>query len=255
MGIKEDIEKGFCRTQYIMVKSAVQALAKDVQTDRQTVARWLIKQAVFRLLSGWKKDAYGRMELSCDPGPAKRNISQVENSKGAERALHLIEETNSKYIPIYWKIEELVEVLKVCGHKTDSRIFVDEAEREQARKIAQNKKPGVAPPAMPQKEVQALHTRIAELEKELADVKKKGQGQPAMKEFDGQSSFRHVTDALKLVAAVQDRYLGETWDPNDNDTYPKKKDVVEWLKEQSPGMSNVAAEAIDRVAMPFSRSK
>jgi hypothetical protein len=68
-------------------------------------------------------------------------------------------------------------------------------------------------------------------------------------------SFRHETELLKLVAAVQDRYLGDNYDPGDTDTRPRKEDVVEWLMVQCPGLSRVSAEAIDRVAMPFSRGK
>lgn len=68
-------------------------------------------------------------------------------------------------------------------------------------------------------------------------------------------SFRYETRALQLVAEVQERYLGPTYDPQDQDTRPAKAHVIEWLRNERGVASEAEASAIDRIAMPFSRAR
>lgn len=123
-------------------------------------------------------------------------------------------------------------------------------------------------------EVECLQERVAQLESELDDAYNAAKANeadferhlaycatssdiqsPELAPSSGGLSFHYETDLLKLVAAVQDRYLGEHYNPDDLDTRPRKDAVIDWLIEQNPGMSNARAEAIDRVAMPFNRGK
>lgn len=68
-------------------------------------------------------------------------------------------------------------------------------------------------------------------------------------------TFRFETRGLQLVAEVQERYLGNTFDPRDIDTRPAKAQVLEWLRNEKGVASEAEAAAIDRIAMPFSRAK
>lgn len=68
-------------------------------------------------------------------------------------------------------------------------------------------------------------------------------------------SFRHETALLRLVAEVQERYLGDNFDPRDSNTKPPQLHVIEWLRRSHSTLSEVDAKAVDRVAMPFKRGK
>ncbi|MOA43905.1 hypothetical protein D3C78_1661100 [compost metagenome] len=66
--------------------------------------------------------------------------------------------------------------------------------------------------------------------------------------------FRYLTPSLQLVAELQEYAWGNNWDPNDKDTYPRNKDMFEWLRQDPRCTSYKRAEAISIVARPEEKS-
>lgn len=87
-------------------------------------------------------------------------------------------------------------------------------------------------------QVAALTERLQETEAEIAELK------------TGIPQFRHMTPALRLVAEVQERYWGDTWEPN---TLPKQFTILHEL-ENTHGLSNAKAKNIEYVASPIDRA-
>ncbi|WP_175725463.1 hypothetical protein [Burkholderia ambifaria] len=61
-------------------------------------------------------------------------------------------------------------------------------------------------------------------------------------------------ELLKLAHEVQGRF----WDPNrfdaaDPDTQPKQAEIIDWIKQKKPGISDVEAKAVEKVACPIKR--
>lgn len=86
-------------------------------------------------------------------------------------------------------------------------------------------------------QVAALTERLQEAEAEIAALKV------------GIPHFRHMTPALRLVAEVQERYWGDTWEPN---TIPKQFTILHEL-ENIHGLSNAKAKNVEYVASPIDR--
>lgn len=105
-------------------------------------------------------------------------------------------------------------------------------------------------------ELSRLRVHIAALEKELADIKASNdQSTASQASTSSRLSFRHETDLLRLVAAVQARFLGDNYDPKEKDSRPSKDSILDWLKTEHGITSAETAKAVDRVAMPFSRGR
>ncbi|MGL5040135.1 MAG: hypothetical protein ACRC6D_08460, partial [Aeromonas sp.] len=62
--------------------------------------------------------------------------------------------------------------------------------------------------------------------------------------------FRHMTEALKIAAEVQDRYWGDGW--MGDTTKPKQFTILSEIVNEH-GVSKLTAQAIERVACPFTR--
>ncbi|CAM4163454.1 hypothetical protein [Kerstersia similis] len=101
-----------------------------------------------------------------------------------------------------------------------------------------------------------LHQLQAEndrLKSELAKIKADLPVQP--QSLPGNLSFMYETAPLRLVSAVQQEFLCLGKDYKDSDMQPAKDDIVQWIMEQDSKLTKVTAEAIERVAMPFSRGR
>jgi hypothetical protein len=60
--------------------------------------------------------------------------------------------------------------------------------------------------------------------------------------------------SMSLALKVQERYWHPArFDPSQPDTAPKQREIVEWIKEQQPGISDVLARSIEKVACPIDR--
>lgn len=59
----------------------------------------------------------------------------------------------------------------------------------------------------------------------------------------------------QLVVAAQERFWNRArgFDPSDRDTFSSQDTIIEWIKEQQPGISNVKAKAVEMVACPIDR--
>ena len=84
----------------------------------------------------------------------------------------------------------------------------------------------------------SLVQRLQQAEKEIAALKANA---PA---------FRHMTPALVLVAEVQERYWGNTREP---DKIPKQATILHEL-ENTHGLSNARAKNVEYVASPIDRA-
>lgn len=82
-----------------------------------------------------------------------------------------------------------------------------------------------------------LTARLKEAEAEIATLKA------------GIPHFRHMTPALRLVAEVQERYWGDTREPN---KIPKQFTILHEL-ENIHGLSNAKAKNVEYVASPIDR--
>ncbi len=62
---------------------------------------------------------------------------------------------------------------------------------------------------------------------------------------------------MEAAIAVQRRYWGDNWKPDDKDTQPLQTDVLEWLKSTYPGIcdSEAKRKAVELVACPVDRKK
>jgi hypothetical protein len=60
--------------------------------------------------------------------------------------------------------------------------------------------------------------------------------------------------SMALALQVQERYWHpDRFIPADPDTVPKQKDIVDWIKEAKPGISDALARSIEKVACPIDR--
>ncbi len=253
MGIQDDVKNGLCNEQYVLVRSAVKALAKATNVTQPEVARWLRRKNVCGTVWGYVQDDYGRMASFGRMDPRTKRISRQANAEGAKNALGLIESASGRYVLIYWNIAELVEVLMECGQEVSESVFVEQAilDREHSAKAKRERSSNGGD----QQTIEMLRARIVELEKELTDARRHAESRPATADDQGQLSFRYETSLLRLVADTQERYLGDNYDPDDMDSRPRKDAVVAWLRELDSSLSETSAEAVDRVAMPFNRGR
>ncbi|AWB33898.1 hypothetical protein [Orrella marina] len=135
-------------------------------------------------------------------------------------------------------IRELIESMKLAKPAPPTMGGVSPID-ESASPIAEN--------AQPQKESDALKGQLNAQD---------GEGRLEARPLVGSGlAFRYETDLLQLVAKVQERYLGDNFDPSDPDTRPPQAHVIEWLRESDPTLSEADAKAVDRIAMPFKRGK
>lgn len=89
-------------------------------------------------------------------------------------------------------------------------------------------------------QVSQLTEQLQQAEEEIAVLKAKS------------PNFRHITPLLELVAEVQERYWGDTWDSTDADTNPKQSDIIDWVKSNPrSGSSSKRAEMVAVVAKPI----
>lgn len=63
------------------------------------------------------------------------------------------------------------------------------------------------------------------------------------------NSYKHSTSLLSILNLTINRYYGDNYDPNDKDTIPKQRDVVDWLMTIH-SLSKRQAEAIDIITRP-----
>lgn len=96
-------------------------------------------------------------------------------------------------------------------------------------------------------EVQTLKTRITELKQanqqltqKLADSQAEierlhseldnrplaGENKPDTNTL----TLKHITEPLKIIQVMQERYYGENFDPNDTDTYPTEEEITCWIR-------------------------
>ncbi len=60
---------------------------------------------------------------------------------------------------------------------------------------------------------------------------------------------------LTLALAVQKKFWHpDRFVPTDRDTTPSQRDIIEWIKQQQPTLSNADAAAIEKVACPIQRT-
>lgn len=97
----------------------------------------------------------------------------------------------------------------------------------------------------PSEHIASLVAQITELTDRLRQAEAEID---ALKE--GIPHFRHMTPALRLVAEVQERYWGDTWEPN---TIPKQYTILHEL-ENIHGLSNAKAKNVEYVASPIDRA-
>lgn len=93
-----------------------------------------------------------------------------------------------------------------------------------------------------------------EIELELHNRKSKREGSLSVLSKD-ELEFTHITPLLKIVAAVQQRYYGATFDEGDTDSYPAKNKIIDWVQAEFGIKSQMTAGAVERVATPFDRNK
>ncbi|MGJ8620068.1 MAG: hypothetical protein ACSHWN_07040 [Methylophilaceae bacterium] len=69
------------------------------------------------------------------------------------------------------------------------------------------------------------------------------------KNTESSGAEKYQTKLMQLMDKVLERYYGSLFDINDRDTWPKQKDVTEWLKEKH-NLSHREAISIDLVTRP-----
>jgi hypothetical protein len=258
MGIREDVDKGLCSEEYILVKSAVKVLANQTRVSPQEVARWLLKNDLCMKVYTHAKDKFGQMKIIGKVDSMTKKVSRVASAEKSREALHLLIESSSRhFLPVYWHIETLAEALSKFNEDVDSKLFKDQAAKDRARATTPDANSKTSTSTTPDM-LNVLRARVKELEEEVTRLKSAPPAQTNGFEYcapSGRLTFNYETKGLLLVAAVQERYLGTNYDPQDADTRPAKAHVIDWLKSEKGVGSDVAAAAIDRVAMPFERGK
>ncbi|HHX4053973.1 TPA: hypothetical protein ACU967_002446 [Burkholderia contaminans] len=108
----------------------------------------------------------------------------------------------------------------------------------------------------------AVHTAFFSGSGELLDAER-NMRRNALRTALGIDSVEHASrpveekyrgELLSLAHAVQERF----WDLNrfdaaDPDTQPKQAEIIDWIKQKKPGISDVEAKAVEKVACPIKR--
>jgi len=64
------------------------------------------------------------------------------------------------------------------------------------------------------------------------------------------SKPEYQTHLMTIMYKTINRYYGENYDPNDRDSVPKQTNVIQWLRETYPPLSEAEAKAIDKMTRP-----
>lgn len=59
---------------------------------------------------------------------------------------------------------------------------------------------------------------------------------------------------MEISIAVQRRYWGDNWKADDRDTWASQADILEWLKQTYPTLSEAQRKAVELVACPVDRN-
>jgi len=177
------------------------------------------------------------------PGPCVRSPMWAKN-------LYV----SKKNLSAYWAIFGELPYLSDPRYAEFKRIKIEAVARESKLPMRLDGNP-IPMDASEGVEIQLLRTKVIALERELAEINRGRVAVASMNIAAPGLCFQYETRGLKLVAAVQERYLGPNYDPSDPDSRPAKAQVTGWLRHEKGVESDVEAAAIDRVAMPFERGR
>lgn len=249
MGIREDLAwRRHLLDGYVGISEFVLDLAREEELTPQEASRWLLVNAFHRRLTAYQID---RFEWLISAYGEKEEQELV----ALESLTYFFEPFfDSEDIPadeVFWDRGALAEELATARISAEAAAA---ALSETSRTIAST--PEYAPKRSlceDCEEMERLKDTILWLERELKEALE--QQDDGVESTSSSLKFKYETPLLKLVAEVQERYLGQNFSLDERDSWPSQKSVVSWLRDRNTSLSDATARAVDRIAMPFDRQK
>ena len=105
--------------------------------------------------------------------------------------------------------------------------------------------------------IDLLRRHLAELERRVKKAdspSRSSRDEAVILENSDNSLPTGYGELMQLCQRVQDRYWHpDRLDISDPDTWPKQRDIYDWIKRERPGLSNAEVSAIEKVACPVKR--